>query len=88
MTDDMVEYLAVPQSVHCTDPGVALYLPATQPMQLPFVPYQPALHEQSEILSLGTNECEFCGHERHALFWSLEYDPAIQMTQVSVTAVT
>jgi len=84
----MVEYLPDQQPVHSADPVLALYLPATQPLQLPFVPYQPALHEQSEMLSLWTNEYVFCGHERRTLFWSFEYDPAVQFIQVSVTELT
>ena len=60
------EYFPAAQSVHFADPLMALYLPATQPVQLPFVPVQPALHVQDVILSLWATEYEFAGHDRHS----------------------
>jgi len=84
----VLEYLPTPQPVHSTDPELALYLPDTQPLQLPFAPDQPALHEQSEILSLCAGEYEFDGHVTHTFFWSAEYDPAVQSLHVSVAEST
>ena len=40
------EYFPGRQSVHASDPLLALYLPDTQPLQSPFAPDQPALHKQ------------------------------------------
>jgi len=53
-----------------------------------FAPDQPALHEQSEMLSLCTGEYEFGRHVRHEVFCSVEYDPAEQFVQLSVAELT
>jgi len=43
VTAEGCEYSPTPQSVHCADPGISLYLPGTQLAQSPFLPDQPAL---------------------------------------------
>jgi len=70
------------QSELASDPGLALYLPATQPVQSLLLPDQPALQEQEEMLSLPTEECEFWGHEMHTFLVLFEYDPAKQSVHV------
>ena len=49
------EYSPTVQAVHAIDPLWALNLPGTQPMQLPSVPVQPALHLHSVVV-LGEKE--------------------------------
>jgi len=61
---------------------LALYLPATQPVQSLLFPDQPALHEQKVMLSLSVGECEFWGHAMHAFLVLFEYDPAKQSVHV------
>jgi len=52
------------QSEHAPDPALVLYLPAMQPVQLPCVPDQPALHVQLVLL---TAEYVFRGHITHCM---------------------
>ena len=47
------------QSEHATDPGLDLYLPATQAEQLPFVPVHPALQTHAVTAVLPAGEDEF-----------------------------
>jgi len=61
---------------------LALYLPATQPVQSPCVPDQPALHEQKVMLSLTDGEFVFWGHGMHTFLVLFEYDPAEQSVHV------
>jgi len=76
------ENLPPAQSEHASGPIFALYLPAAQPVQSPWVPDQPALHKQYVMLSLPTEECEFWGHEMHTALVLLEYDPGKQSVHV------
>jgi hypothetical protein len=58
------EYVAVPQSVHATLPGLVLYFPATHVEQTPpFGPEDPALQVQ---IALDAAEFEFTGQSTHA----------------------
>jgi len=77
------EYLPAAHVVHATDPMLSLYLPATHPLQLLFVPDQPALQEQYVMLTLPDTEYEFAGHRVHPALSSAEYFPASQFTQVT-----
>jgi len=77
------EYLPAAHVVHATDPMLSLYLPATHPLQLLFVPDQPALQEQYVMLTLPDTEYEFAGHRMHSALSSTEYFPALQFTQVT-----
>lgn len=53
------ECCSSPQAVHAADPGLCLYLPAAQPVQVKFVWVYPALHVQSEMEMLPIFEFEF-----------------------------
>ena len=79
-----VENFPAAQSEHASDPGLALYVPGTQPMQLLIVPDQPAWHEQSAMLSLPTGEYVFSGHDTHKVLLPTAYDLAAQYVHVSV----
>jgi len=70
------------QSEHSSDPALALYLPATQPVHWSLLPDQPALHKQKVTLSLRTGECEFWGHEMQTFLVLFEYEPAKQSLHV------
>ena len=67
---------------------MALYLPGTQPVQLTFVPVQPALHTQDAMFALRATEFEYRGHERHCDLSSSEYKPATQSPHVFVNELT
>jgi len=82
------EYFPGSQSLHAIDPGVVLYLPATQATQLTFTPDQPALQTQDVMLSLSVSEYEFAGHERHSDLSLAEYKPAVHSLHVSLDALT
>ena len=77
------EYESAAQSEHASDPGLALYVPGTQPMQLLIVPDQPAWHEQSAMLSLPTGEYVFSGHDTHKVLLPTAYDLAAQFSHVA-----
>jgi len=81
-----IEYFPGPQSVHASDPLLALYLPGTQPIQSPFVPVHPALQVHEVLLKLLAAEYAFT-HHTHIDLSSAEYFPAIQSLHVFVTAV-
>jgi len=72
--------------VQAPAPESNLYLPATQPTQLPFAPSHPASHEQLARVSLPPTEKEFAGHARHSDRSSAGYPPASQGAQSSVDA--
>jgi len=77
------EYLPAAHLVHATDLTLSLYLPATHPLQLLFVPDQPALQEQYVMLALADTEYVFAGHLMHSALSPAEYFPASQFTQVT-----
>jgi len=79
---EYTEIFPASQFEHASDPGLALYLPATQPVQSLLFPDQPALHEQKVTLSLCNGECEFWGHAIHTFLVLFEYDPAKQSVHV------
>ena len=54
------------QSEHASDPGSALYLPATQPLQSLLVPDHPALHAHAVKWLLPGSETEFSGQWAHS----------------------
>ena len=68
--------------VHAPGPVSTLYLPATQPTQLPFVLVQPAVQKQSELSSLPCRECEPAWHSMHCELSAEEYEPALQCLHV------
>jgi len=76
------KYLPAAQSEHASDPATALYLPTAQSVQLPFVPVQPALQTQDEMLALPFFESAFT-HSRHFVLSSAEYEPDAQSLHVS-----
>jgi len=67
---------------------LSLYLPGTQPVQLPSVPVQPALQKQEEMCSLSISENEFGPHIRHFDLSSVVYEPAAQSKQPSSDNLT
>jgi hypothetical protein len=54
-----------------------LYFPATHAVQSPFVPDQPALHEQLAIDKPPASKMEFAGHEMHSDSSFVKYVPAM-----------
>ena len=61
-----VEYVPAPQSEHTVDPGSALYLPATQAVQVPpFEPEYPELQVQLDSKVDPSGELEFAGQAVH-----------------------
>jgi len=86
--EPLATYDPTAQSEHGPEPCVGLYLAATHPLQLSFLPDQPALHKQKVILSLPIGECEFWGHEMHTFLVVFEYDPAKQSVHVLLVEVT
>jgi len=67
------------QSVHASVPGLTLYFPAAHAVQSPFIPDQPALHEQLAIDEPPASKMEFSGHEMHSDLSFVKNVPAAQV---------
>jgi len=64
----VVEYFPVAQSVHVSDPGAFLYVPAAHSVQEPpSDPLAPASHVQAAMLVLEAMALEFDGHAVHVV---------------------
>ena len=61
-----VENFPAAQSEHASDPTLALYLPATQPLQSVLVPDHPALQAHAVMWLLPGSETEFLGQWAHS----------------------
>jgi len=59
------EYFPAAQSEHATDPALGLYLPATQGVQTPSVPVQPALQTHELGLAIPFVETAFTHSREH-----------------------
>ena len=69
----MVEYLPASQSLHAPGPLETLYLPRSHDEQgPPLLPDAPALHLQSDRLSLPDGESECKGHAVHTVLASAD----------------
>jgi len=82
------EYFPGAQSVHATDPLLGLNFPATQAVQAPFVPVQPALQLHAVRDTPAKGMLEFTGQRIHTVLAFSEYKPAAQSLHVSVDALT
>jgi len=64
----VVAYFPVAQSVHVSDPGAFLYVPAAHSVQEPpFGPLAPALHVHAAMLTLEALALEFDGQALHVV---------------------